>query len=162
MTRAELVQWFGSLSPRDQRILRLGSAAALVIVLLLLFLPLQRALSGMEDRVEKKQADLNWMRSAAPSALSAGPGPATLATSESLVVLIDQSARESGLGKALAGSQPSGSGAQRVQLNMADFNLLVAWISRLSGQHGVRVESASISSASEPGMVTATLVLRAP
>ena len=102
------------------------------------------------------------MRSAAPSVLSAGPGPATLATSESLVVLIDQSARESGLGKALAGSQPSGSGAQRVQLNMADFNLLVAWISRLSGQHGVRVESASISSASEPGMVTATLVLRAP
>ena len=48
VTRAELVQWFGSLSPRDQRILRLGSAAALVIVLVLLFLPLQRALSGME------------------------------------------------------------------------------------------------------------------
>jgi general secretion pathway protein M len=162
VTRAELQQWFGSLSPRDQRILRLGGAAAFVMVLVLLFLPLQRALSGAESRVERKQADLAWMRGAAPSVLSAGPGPGTQATAESLVVLIDQSARESGLGKALAGSQPSGSGAQRVQLNMADFNLLVAWVARLSGQHGVKVDSASISAASEPGMVTATLVLRAP
>jgi len=162
VTRTDLQQWYGSLSLRDQRILRLGGAAAFVIVLVLLLLPLQRALSGAESRVERKQADLAWMRAAAPSVVSAGPGPATLATAESLVVLIDQSARESGLGKALAGSQPSGNGAQRVQLNMADFNLLVAWISRLSGQHGVRVESASISSGSEPGMVTATLVLRAP
>ena len=162
MTRADLVQWFGSLSPRDQRIVRLGAAAAIVILLVALLLPLQRALSSAQSRVERKQADLAWMRAAAPSVMSAGPGPGTLATADSLVVLIDQSARESGLGKALAGSQPSGNGAQRVQLNMADFNLLVAWISRLSGQHGVRVDSASISTGSEPGMVTATLVLRAP
>jgi len=59
-------------------------------------------------------------------------------------------------------SQPSGNGAQRVQLNMADFNLLVAWLSRLSTQHGVKVDSASISATAEPGVVTATLVLRAP
>jgi general secretion pathway protein M len=162
MTRVELQQWLGSLSPRDQRILRFGGLAAIVIVLVALLLPLQRALSGAESRVERKQADLDWMRGAAPSVLAAGPGPGTLATADSLVVLIDQSARESGLGKALAGSQPSGNGAQRVQLNMAEFNLLVAWLSRLSGQHGVKVDSASITAASEPGMVTATLVLRAP
>lgn len=162
MTRAELLQWFESLAPRDQRMLRVGGAAAAVLLLVALLLPLQHRVSAAQQRVERKQADLAWMRAAAPSVAAAGPGPSTLATAESLVVLIDQSAREAGLGKALAGSQPSGSGAQRVQLNAADFNLLVAWLSRLSSQHGVKVESATISAAAEPGVVTATLVLRAP
>lgn len=162
MTRTELLQWFESLSPRDQRMLRVGGAAAAVLLLVALLLPLQHRVSAAQQRVERKQADLAWMRAAAPSVAAAGPGPSAMATAESLVVLIDQSAREAGLGKALAGSQPSGSGAQRVQLNAADFNLLVAWLSRLSSQHGLKVESATISAAAEPGVVTATLVLRAP
>ncbi len=162
MTRAELQRWFDSLAPRDQRILRLGSIVAAVLVLVGVFLPLQRMVSSASSRVEQKQADLAWMRSAAPSVVAAGPGPSSRATAESLVVLIDQSARESGLAKSLAGSQPSGNGAQRVQFNAADFNLLVAWLSRLSSQHGVKVESATFTAAAEPGVVTATLVLRAP
>jgi general secretion pathway protein M len=162
VTRMELLQWFESLAPRDQRILRVGVAAAVVLLLVALLLPLQNAASAAQKRVERKQADLAWMRAKAPSVVAAGPAPSAVATAQSLVVLIDQSARESGLGKSLAGSQPSGSGAQRVQLNAADFNLMVAWLSRLSSQHGVKVESATISSAPEPGVVTATLVLRAP
>jgi general secretion pathway protein M len=162
MTRVELQRWFDSLAPRDQRILRVGGIAAAVIVLVGVFLPLQHLVNAAGKRVEQKQADLAWMRAAAPSVLAAGPGPSSRATADSLVVLIDQSARESGLAKSLAGSQPSGSGSQRVQLNAADFNLLVAWLSRLSSQHGVKVESATITAASAPGVVTATLVLRAP
>jgi general secretion pathway protein M len=162
VTRAELMTWFESLAPRDQRMLRWGCIAAAIIILVGLFLPLQRAVGSAQSSVERKQADLAWMRVAAPSAVAAGPGPGAMATAESLVVLVDATARESGLGKALAGSQPSGSGAQRVQLNMADFNLLVAWVARLSSQHGVKVESATMTAAAEPGVVTATLVLRAP
>jgi general secretion pathway protein M len=162
VTRAELQRWFDSLAPRDQRILRIGGVAAVAIVLVGVFLPLQHAVSAAGKRVEQKQADLVWMRAAVPSVIASGPGPSSRATAESLVVLIDQSARESGLAKSLAGSQPSGSGSQRVQFNAADFNLLVAWLSRLSGQHGVKVESATITAASAPGVVTATLILRAP
>jgi general secretion pathway protein M len=162
VTRAGLQQWFDSLASRDQRILRIGAIAAVAIVLVGVLLPLQHMVGAASRRVEQKQADLAWMRSAVPSVIASGPGPSSRATAESLVVLIDQSARESGLAKALAGSQPSGSGSQRVQFNAADFNLLVAWLSRLSSQHGVKVESATFTAASAPGVVTATLVLRAP
>jgi type II secretory pathway component PulM len=82
------------------------------------------------------------------------------ATQDSLVVLIDRAARESGLGQALTGSQPSGDGGMRVQLEKAPFNSLVAWLARLSEQNGVRVESASIDAANEPGLVNAGIVLR--
>jgi general secretion pathway protein M len=162
VTRAEVLRWFYSLSLRDQRILRVGAVVAAVIVLAGVLLPLQRSVSAAGKRVEQKQADLVWMRSALPSVIAAGPGPNSRATAESLVVLIDQSARESGLAKSLAGSQPSGSGSQRVQFNAADFNLLVAWLSRLSSQHGIKVESATFTAGLEPGVVTATLILRAP
>ena len=97
MTRAELQLWFDSLAPRDQRILRVGSVVVAVLVLVVLFLPLQRMVSSAANRVEQKQADLAWMRSAVPSVIAAGPGPSSRATAQSLVVLIDQSARESGL-----------------------------------------------------------------
>jgi len=88
-------------------------------------------------------------------------GPAAAATQESLVVLIDRSARESGLAQALTGSQPVGDGGMRVQLEQADFNLLSGWVSRLSSQHGVRVEAASVTSAGTPGIVNASVQLRA-
>jgi type II secretory pathway component PulM len=99
------------------------------------------------------------MRRVAPTLIAAGPPPAASAGSESLVVLIDTSARESGLGQALTGSAPGADGAMRVQLEKADFNLLVAWLSRLSNQHGVRVESATVDAAGEAGLVNATVVL---
>lgn len=161
MKLAAMRNWYEAQSARDQRILRWGAVAAVVILLAALLLPLQRSLIQARQQLEKQQSDLQWMRSMAPTLAAAGPGPAAAATGESLVVLIDRSARESGLGQALTGSQPSG-GAMRVQLEAADFNLLVSWLSRLSTQHGVRVEAASVTGAAAPGVVNASVLLRAP
>ena len=87
------------------------------------------------------------MRQMAPTLAAAGPGPAAAPTGESLVVLIDRSARESGLAQALTGSQPAANGAMTVRMENADFNLLIGWMSRLVAQHDLRVEAASITAA---------------
>jgi type II secretory pathway component PulM len=42
----------------------------------------------------------------------------------------------------------------------ADFNLMLGWLHRLSTQQGVRVEDASISAASGPGLVNVSVQLR--
>jgi type II secretory pathway component PulM len=47
-----------------------------------------------------------------------------------------------------------------VRLDKAPFDILVGWLARLADQHGVRVESASIDSSGEPGLVSAAVVLR--
>lgn len=153
--------WYEAQSPRDQLVLRWGVVAAGVILLVAVLWPLQRNLSQARSRVAAQQADLQWMRTMAPTLAAAGPGPAAAATGESLVVLIDRSAGESGLGQALTGSQPS-AGAMRVQLENAEFNQLVGWLSRLSSQHGVRIESATFTGTAGPGIVNATVLLRAP
>jgi type II secretory pathway component PulM len=82
------------------------------------------------------------------------------ANGESLVVLIDRSAREAGLVKALTASQPAGNGAMRVQFTSADFNLLLGWLHRLSTQQGLRIEDASVTTGGTPGIVNASVQLR--
>jgi len=80
---------------------------------------------------------------------------------ESLVVLVDRTARESGLAKSLAGSQPSGDGGLNVRLDQTPFDTLVAWLSQLRERYGVRVDAATIDAGKDSGNVTATLVLHA-
>lgn len=155
-----LHDWYQARAPREQRVLRLGAVAALALACLAIVLPLQRGVSSGKQRVESKLQDLEWLRQVGPTLAAAGPTAAPPESQESLVVLIDRSARESGLAKAVTGSQPSGAGGLRVQLEKAEFNLLVAWLSRLTTQHGLRVESASIDAAPEPGLVNAAVVIR--
>jgi general secretion pathway protein M len=162
MMLTDLRDKYSQLAARDQRILRIGAIAVAAIVLLWIFLPLQRKLVVARQKLETQHTDLQWMRSVAPTLAAAGPAIATQATGESLVVLIDRTARESGLGQALTGSQPASEGSMRVQLERADFNLLTGWISRLASQHGVRVESASVTAQGEPGLVNVSVQLRAP
>ena len=104
--------WYANLAERERRMVRLGGIAAVVLLLLAIVLPLNRNIAQARQRVTTKQADLAFIQNAVPQLASAGPGIGTAATGESLVVLIDSSARESGLGKSLSSSQPTrGQGA---------------------------------------------------
>jgi len=149
-----------SLSARDRRTLLIGGVIAGVLFIIAVLMPLDRSVSRLHARVSQKQADLVWMRSAAPEVAAAGP--VRSASGESLIVIVDQSAREAGLGGALAGSQPSGSGGLNVQLEKAPFDALIGWLARLSQQNGVQIESATIDTAGQPGTVNASLVLKSP
>ncbi|MDE2261424.1 MAG: type II secretion system protein M [Gammaproteobacteria bacterium] len=161
MARAlDLSSSLRSLSSRDRRTLLLGSAIAAILFVLAVVLPLDRSVARLHDQVNRKQADLVWMRSAAPEIAAAGP--MRRASGESLIVIVDQSARESGLGGSLAGSQPSGRGGLNVQLEKAPFDALIGWLARLSQQNGVQIESATIDTAGSPGTVNASLVLKSP
>ena len=154
-------EWFDNLSERDRKIVTYGGAVVLVLVLLGIIVPLNRNVTIARERVTRKQGDLQFIQSVAPQLASAGPASGGAATAESLVVLIDSSARESGLGKALTSSQPTGDKGLRVRLDRVSFDAMVAWLARLSQQHGVRVESAEIETAGEAGLVNAGLVLKA-
>jgi general secretion pathway protein M len=155
-----LIAWFKAQSPRDQR-LAAGAAVILFILLIFgIFVPLDTAVSRAHARVQRKQADLAWMRSVAPQLAAAGSAITAPASQRSLIVVIDTSARESGLGSALNSSEPSGPGALRVRLDKAPFDTLVQWLARLSQQNGIHVESASIDAAGPPGMANAGIVLR--
>jgi general secretion pathway protein M len=153
--------WYTNLAERERRMVTFGAAAAAILLVLAIVLPLNRNIPQARQRVTTKQADLAFIQGAVPQLSAAGPGAGAGATGESLVVLIDSSARESGLGKSLSSSQPTGDKGLRIRLDNVAFDALVAWLARLSQSHGVRVESAEIESAGDAGLVNAGLVLKA-
>jgi type II secretory pathway component PulM len=146
-----------SLSERDRRTLLISGVVA-ALLLLYVVIQLDSSVSSAHKRIVKKQTDLAWMRTAAPE-LAATGGVHIGTNGQSLLVLIDSSARESGLASALAGSDPAGPGGLSVRLQKAPFDTLISWLARLSQQNGIRVDTASIESAGSPGLVNAALVL---
>jgi general secretion pathway protein M len=151
---------FATMNDRERRLVMFGGIAAVVLLLVGVVLPLDRSVARTQERIEKKQADLVWMRTVAPELSAAGPVAEQPASQESMLVIVDRAARESGLGGSLVNSEPSGAGGLRVRLEKAPFGLIVGWLARLSDQHGIKVESATMDGAGEPGVVNAGLVLR--
>src|SRR5579863_10459203 len=132
-----LLRYYSGLSPRDQRIALYGGIAAAVLLILAIVLPLQRHVGALEQRVAQKRDDLVWLRSMAPQLAglqTSGPPP----MNESLVVVVDRTARQAGLERNLVGSQPSGDGGLNVRLEQTSFDLLVSWLSQLRESYGVR------------------------
>jgi general secretion pathway protein M len=149
---------YDTLSPREQRMVQFGGIALVAILIFGVLMPLDSSVAKARSRISKKQADLVWMRGVAP--VLAASGPARQNNGESLIVIVDRSARESGLGTALAGSDPSGPGGIQVRLEKASFDAMIGWLSRLSQQNGIGVDGATIDGAGAPGIVNAAIVLR--
>ena len=145
------------LSGRERRMVLAGAAIAALIVIAGILIPLDRSVAQAQQRIARKHADLSWMQSVAPELAQAAPPPS--ASGESLLLIVDRSARESGLAGALSGSEPGGPGSLSVRLEKAPFDTLIAWLARLAQQNGVSVDSAVIERTGAPGLVNANIVL---
>jgi general secretion pathway protein M len=155
-----MLQYLANLNPRERRIAIVGGIAALLLLILAILLPLQRHVGAGEQRLERKRDDLVWLHSMAPQLAglrTSGAPPLR----ESLVVVVDRTARQSGLDHALVGSQPSGDGGLNVRLEQTPFDGLVAWLAQLRESYGVRVDSAVVDAGTSAGTVNASLVLHA-
>jgi general secretion pathway protein M len=155
-----VLQYLQRLQPRERRMVLVAAVAALLAIVVATLLPLQHRVATAEQRVERKRNDLQWLRAMAPQ-LAELQGNTAPPLRESLVVLVDRTARDSDLAKSLVGSQPSGDGGLNVRLDQTPFDTLVVWLSQLHERYGVRVDSATIDGGKGSGTVTATLVLRA-
>jgi general secretion pathway protein M len=156
-----LVNWFQSLAEREKRVVGGGGLIACALFVFVVLVPLDRSVSRAHQRLAHKQSDLAWMHSVAPQLASLGPPVLAPTSQRSLIAIVDASAREAGLGTAVTDSKPVGPGGLRVRLDKANFDIVVGWLARLSDQRGVRVESAQVDASGAPGLVNATILLRA-
>ncbi|HXN10605.1 MAG TPA: type II secretion system protein GspM [Steroidobacteraceae bacterium] len=149
-----------ALSARERRVVMVGAGLAALLLVLAVVLPMQLKVSELDQRVAHKQDDLAWLRSMAPQ-LAGLQASQPRALRESLVVVVDRTARQSGLEHALVGSQPSGDGGLNVRFEQTSFDGLIAWLSQLHELYGIRVDAAEFDAAGTIGTVNASLVLRA-
>jgi general secretion pathway protein M len=152
--------WFEGLKPSERQLVVAAAVLlGIAIVYWALLAPLSSAVHSREQRIERKQQDLAWMRSVAGPIQQLSASQPGANAGESLVVVIDRSARQAGISSALAGQSPNGDHGMRVRLENASFDNVVLWLSSLQQQYGIAIESASIDRADKPGIVSASIVL---
>jgi type II secretory pathway component PulM len=149
-----------TMSEREQRLVKLGGIAAVLIIIFGVLLPLDSSVTKARARITQKQADLVWMRGVAPVLATMSPAHQAGGTGESLLVVIDRSVHEAGIDKSVKGTDPNGTGSIQVRLEKASFDAIIGWISRLSQQNGLTVDGATIDNTDTPGIVNAAIMLR--
>ena len=156
----QIRQWLDGLAPRERNLVYAAAALlGIAIVYFAIVVPVTSAARHREARIVQKTGDLAWMRQVAPQVMAAAAAGNGMSSDESLVVLVDRTARESGVGSSIRDQSPAGQNGLQLRLEGAPFDLLMAWLANLQQQHGVRVDGAIIGATSAPGLVNANLTL---
>ncbi len=155
--------WLDSLAPRE-RWLVLTAAGLAVLALIVTFGigPLYSQTDRARQRVSDQRAlliELDRLAQRIGPQSAAGSRAPLSGAGDSLVVLLDRTSRERGLGPYLKRNQPEGSGGIRLRLENAPFDTLVEWLAELQAAYGLTAVSAAFDPADEPGRVDCTLML---
>lgn len=153
---AAVSAWFNSLEAREQRLVRGAAVAVALLMLVGGLLQLHAALGRAERRLAGKRGDAAYIASVLPELRSI---PLPQPPGQSLMLVVDRTARDSGLAASLRGTEPAGAGGGRVHLEDVAYEPLVRWLLRIEREYGYGVQAATFEPTATPGRVNATLTL---
>jgi type II secretory pathway component PulM len=153
-----LIERFRQLAPREQMVLGIGAALAVVIIAWsFVWMPLNDSVNELRESVVDRSRLMVDLRRAA-SLVTAGQAGGAPAGSQSLMTIVDATARQLGLADAFPNQRPDGNDL-RVTVTDAPFTLIVDWLIGLEREYAVRVREVSLSATGQPGLVRGQLVL---
>ncbi len=151
--------WYNSLAPRDKKLF-IGSLVFLGITLfyLVVWEPLHQ---GREQQQQKLKSQLDiyaWMQSASNEVKSLkSMGAKTTNSNQAITLILENSAKISGLKQYINKIESSGKNGARVKIDSASFDQLLVWLNSLESQHGVIITSANIERNDRSGTISARL-----
>ncbi len=156
-------EYFASLKPRERMFLIIGAAFLLLAFLYwIIWEPFSKSVDSMELSVVQQQATLSEMKKMEEEVKQLRKKSSSSKQStqgQSLLTLIDSSAKNRKLGSALKRVEPVGDDKVRVRMDKANFNDTVRWLGYLEQNYGVLATSITLDTQSESGLVNARLVL---
>lgn len=157
-------EWWSGLEARERRTLLLGGIAlAVIFYVFLIWLPPHERIEALQGQVSAQQELLERMRIVAAEAksLRGATGQRQGTGGQALFSLIDQSARQAGLGSAIKRVEPSGENKVRVDLEKASFDVLARWLADLQMRYGIATSLLAVRNTDVAGRVNAQIVLEA-
>ncbi len=155
------MNWWQQRQPREQRALLL--AGAVIVATLFwygLWQPLQQGKARASTRLHNLQQAVAWMQQAeqqvAQLQKKRGSGFKDRGR-QSLLTLLDQTARLQGLGEGIRRGERAGDQGVRLWLEGVQFDPLMRWLERVERDYGIVVEEFSAESTGLPGQVNARL-----
>lgn len=157
--------WWSGLRAGERRMLIAGAVVVLVLPYFGVWLPLQDDVAALQRQVQEQQAVKRWMQQAATEVKqinAASSVPVRPRDGRSLLAVVDQTAKRSGLGPGLKRLEPEGQAAVRVWLEQVAFDDMARWLTGLEQQNGLVVATITIDRQEPPGRVNARITLEAP
>lgn len=155
--------WFDSLEARERLFVSGGAiVVALAVLYGLIWLPLANSHQQAQENVRSWETAVAELRPLAALQKNGGSSNTQRPnTSQTPVIIVDQTLRARGLDGAMKRSQPTTSNGIRVEFENVAFDDLVLWLGDLSGQYALQVSSGSLSDGAQtgPGRINATLTL---
>lgn len=156
------IAWWQGLASRERQIVAAGGAVLLLFIFyMLLWAPMQRALTRLRVAVPQDTVKLAQMRAQATQIQQLRARMPAAAQRGNIMSTLEQSAGTRGLRQSISRMEPDGTTGARLTMDEVSFDALIGWIAELQGQ-GIRLENATIQKRPNPGMVNARIVLRTP
>ena len=153
--REAVEKFWHDLQPREKWLV--GGGAVFCITLLfhqLLWKPWQDSLDFMEEALVGHRTNLAWMQQQAEQLKNGGALPEARGTqgrNQSLMSIIEQSARAAGVRESIQQLMPRENNTQvSVVLEGASFNKWVTWIDMLQNQYGVTISQLNAEREDKP------------
>lgn len=156
--------WLASLEQRERRLVIAGAVLLVIMILYaVIWTPLSSSVDHLRVSTREQQATLVWMKQAAQEMkrLRGSSGSTRPASGQSLLTLVDTTAKAGHLGTAVKRVQPDGEKKVRVWMEGASFDDVVRWLIQLETRHGIGIESSVFEVKENSGRVDARLVLEA-
>ena len=158
-------EWLASLDQRERRLVITG---AVLLGLMLMYVAVWEPITGTVENLRvsttEQASTLRWMRQAAQDIKKirgSGGKRAKSIGGQSMLSLIDRTAKSGSLGTALKRVQPDGEERVRVWMEAANFDEVIKWLVLLDSRYGVDIESSVFEVKQESGRVDARLVFEA-
>ncbi|HFE39425.1 MAG TPA: type II secretion system protein M [Gammaproteobacteria bacterium] len=158
-----MLNYWNQLRPSERRTLSIGAVIAAILMLYLLLLePAWQEADTLALKVEKQKSEnaslkkmaakIKQLQSASHKrAIRKNPG-------QSLLVVVDRTAKKNKLGDSLKRVEPDGSARVRVWLDNAAFDAVAKWLTLLRSKYQLEIESAVFDKVDAAGRVNVRLI----
>lgn len=150
--------WFYGLALRERWIVVIGAVAAVIIVVWgFILAPLGNEIERLRSSVDTKQRlliDVGRVEGQNPSSVVTN----RQGSNQTLMVIVGNTTSAHGF--APTRTTANGPSGVNVSIQNVAFDAVATWLVTLHDTYGIDVESASLSSAREPGLVNGQLTLR--
>jgi len=151
--------YWDNLQQRERRMLTGGAVVTLLLLVYALIIePVNAELNRLQTSVHERHVVLAWMQQAAQEVKQMNLGTQLPGDNESLLALVDNSARQQNLGPGIKRLQPEGQNGVRVWLEQVAFDDVLTWIDDLAAR-SVRITALSVERSTIPGLVDLRVVV---
>ena len=155
-------EWFNNLDARERKVLISGAIVLLIISIYFLgWEPFVKKIDKLQKSNIENQQTLAWMQQRAQEVKylrRTTAGSKKDLKGQSLLGVLDKTAKSHKLGNAIKRVQPEGTSKAQVRLEKASFNHIIQWVEQLERRQGIRIVNSVIERQSEPGLVNARII----